>query len=801
MPYQNSELKIFLTLLVTTCLALGAAAASAQTSFTDVTTISGVAHTSETYGASWGDFNGDGYLDLFVSNHRTMKSLFLNRGNGSFVDVGAQVLDFQNRPGADTHGASWDDAFNNGQQDLLISLGTGNLSEWLVNENQRMVDRTVGSGLDLVNLGGRMPVWLDFNNDHLPDVIMTQYGGAAKLFRQNPGGTPLNGGSFTEVSASAKLLCLRFHYAQLIDVNGDGRVDVMCPDEINFPQKIYSTTTFPWTKLYDSTAPAAFFPLTIDVADSAVADFNNDGNMDVFILGGVQLRPSSVAQGTANNFEAFLAGGSKGVTWVTSGIVTLNLYWNKELEGVGTDLTKVQIGPTARNPTATPFTLDPADPTVIGMPPKPTDPTQLPIMQIGYDPTYSRWTVNIVTKLTPSGAGVFSEGYIQGSSTAPITGLKGTGLWPSDGAAPPTLLINRNGIYTNETAAWGLSAPVQCVSVTAGDFDNDMHVDLYLACRTGASNLQNILYHNNGNGTFTAVPNAGGATGLVGLGLADGVGWADTVVSGDYDVDGFLDLFVTNGFNLQPPYIGGPNRLYHNKGNGNHWLEFDLVGVNSDRDATGARVYATTPDGVQQFRVQDGRIHRWAQDAKRIHFGLAANTVATITVKWPSGVVQTFANVASNRLYRITENIASPVPVALGVAPLFQCGPPTINPLTDTGVFVWMDCPTGQWRVQNASGGGSVTFTGTLTSSEPYTSVKAVGLTTFDTLDYTTNPNQVAFTVHNNGTGTKGFNAQPVDGTTNCLSMTVPTTTEVYYGPFRMRLNQPLDLGTQRACP
>ena len=790
-----------LALLVTALPPLVGSTAEAQTSFTDVTTMAGVAHSSETYGASWGDFNGDGFLDLFVSNHRTMKSLYLNRGNGTFVDVGAQVLDFQNRPGADTHGASWDDAFNNGQQDLLISLGTGNLSEWLVNLNQRMVDKTVGSGLDLVNLGGRMPVWLDFNNDHLPDVIMTQYGGTAKLFQQNPGGTALNGGSFTEVSTAAKLLCIRFHYAQLIDVNGDGRVDVMCPDEVNFPQKIYSTTTFPWTKLYDSTAPAAFFPLTLNVADSAVADFNNDGRMDVFILSGVQLRPSSVVQEGPYKLESLLAGGSKGFHFVSPGTVTFTLNWNKELEGVGTDLTKVQIGAGGFHPTAASFTLDPADPTVAGAPPPPTDPTQLPIMQIGYSPATQTWTLAIVTKLTTTSPSIFSQGYIQVTAAAPITSLVPTGLWPTDKAAPPRLLMNQNGTYVDTTAAAGLSAPVQCVSVTAGDFDNDMYVDLYLACRTGASNLANILYHNNGNGTFTAVPNAGGATGPVGLGLADGVGWADSVVSGDYDVDGFLDLFITNGFNLQPPYIGGPNRLYHNNGNGNHWIELDLVGVNSDRDATGARVYATTPDGVQQFRVQDGRIHRWSQDSKRIHFGLAANTVVNLTVKWPSGTVQTFANVGSNRLYRITENTAGPVPVALGVAPVYQCGPPTINPLTDTGVFIWMDCPTGQWRMQNSSGGGSITFTGTLTSSSPYTSVKGVGLTSYDSLDYTTNPNQVVFTVHNNGTGTKGFNAQPVDGATNCLSITAPATTQVHYGPFRLLLKQPLDLGTQGACP
>ena len=116
---------------------------------------------------------------------------------------------------------------------------------------------------------------------------------------------------------------------------------------------------------------------------------------------------------------------------------------------------------------------------------------------------------------------------------------------------------------------------------------------------------------------------------------------------------------------MRPLYIGGPNKLFHNNGNANHWIELDLVGVNSDRDATGARVYATA-NGVTQFRVQDGRYHRWSQDAKRIHFGLAGATAVNLTVKWPSGVVQTFPNVAANKLYRITENAANPVPVASG---------------------------------------------------------------------------------------------------------------------------------------
>jgi hypothetical protein len=776
-------------------LSLGAApVALSQIAFTDATNAAGVAHTSESYGASFGDLNGDGYLDIFASNHRTQPSMYLNMGNGTFLDVATQTMDWVNRAGADTHGGSWADVDNDGDQDLMVSTGTGNLSQFLINDHQRLADHTVGSGLDLTNLGGRLPVWLDYDGDHLLDVAVAQYGGVAKLFHQNANG------SFTQTTTNVKLLCTRFHYAQLFDANADGRVDFLCPDEKHFPQKIYDFSTFPWKKIFDAATPAPFFPLVNNVADSAIADFNNDGRMDVFVLGGTQLRPSSVVQEGDYKVEALLAGGSKGFKFVSTGQVTFTIDWNKVDEGVGTDITKIQIGAGARNPTSTTFTLDPADPTVAGTPPAPTDATILPLMQISYDPVAHLWTLKIVTKLTSTSKSIFSQGYIQVGATAPISKLVATGLWITDKPGRPTLLMNHPGGLADETVVAGLDALVQCVSVTAGDFDNDMYVDLYLACRTGASNIANILYHNNGNGTFTAVPDAGGAAGPVGLAMADGVGTADSVISGDYDVDGFLDLFVTNGFNLRPLYTGGPNKLFHNNGNANHWIELDLAGVNSDRDATGARVYATA-NGVTQMRVQDGRYHRWSQDSRRIHFGLAGATAVDITVKWPSGAVQTFPAVPADTLYRVTENDVLPVPVALGVAPVYPCGPPTLNGAVDNGVFIWRDCPSGEWRLKTSAAGSSIVYSGTVTSSATFTSVKGVGLAGNDVLDFTTNPNQIAFTFHTSGSATDGVNFISPESASNCLSISAPGIAQVYIGPFRAPVNQPFDLNTQSTCP
>jgi FG-GAP-like repeat len=222
MQYHNCDSMKLATILSTTLLILGAASASAQTTFTDVTAASGLQHSSETYGASWGELNGDAFPDLFVSDHRTAKSLYVNRGNGTFVDIASQINNFADRPMADTHGASWADYNNNGTQDLLVSIGTGNPSEWYVNSGGKLTFNTTASGLGEENLGGRMPIWLDYNNDHQLDVVVTQYAGIAKLFKNNGNGT------FTDTTSAAKLLCQRFHYAQLIDVTGDGKLDFLC---------------------------------------------------------------------------------------------------------------------------------------------------------------------------------------------------------------------------------------------------------------------------------------------------------------------------------------------------------------------------------------------------------------------------------------------------------------------------------------------------------------------------------------------------------------------------------------------
>ena len=117
-------------------------------------------------------------------------------------------------------------------------------------------------------------------------------------------------------------------------------------------------------------------------------------------------------------------------------------------------------------------------------------------------------------------------------------------------------LIGSRGVaslrFTDVTARAGFAPGDYGMGVAAGDYDNDGLLDLFVANR----NQRNSLYHNDGNGTFTAITNGS---------VVNDVGYSWSPAWIDYDNDGFLDLFVANG----PVSGAGQNNfLYRNNGDG-----------------------------------------------------------------------------------------------------------------------------------------------------------------------------------------------------------------------------------------
>ena len=94
----------------------------------------------------------------------------INPGVTKLGDEVVMLVRVAERPRRDATPDPFADFDNDGDQDLLVSTGTGNLIQFLVNKHDALVDGTVQYGVNNPSVGGRMPIWLDFNRDHLLDI-------------------------------------------------------------------------------------------------------------------------------------------------------------------------------------------------------------------------------------------------------------------------------------------------------------------------------------------------------------------------------------------------------------------------------------------------------------------------------------------------------------------------------------------------------------------------------------------------------------------------------------------------------
>ena len=120
----------------------------------------------------------------------------------------------------------------------------------------------------------------------------------------------------------------------------------------------------------------------------------------------------------------------------------------------------------------------------------------------------------------------------------------------------------------------------------------------------------------------------------------------------DMDADGDLDM-ILNNFN-------SPAHVYRNDagGNGNHWLKVRLVGdpqKGVSRDAIGAQLIVDTKNNRNLWREVFSTIGYLSVHPKEQHFGLGADTQATVTVVWPGGAREVYRDLAVDRSYRIEQ--------------------------------------------------------------------------------------------------------------------------------------------------
>jgi enediyne biosynthesis protein E4 len=195
------------------------------------------------------------------------------------------------------------------------------------------------------------------------------------------------------------------------------------------------------------------------------------------------------------------------------------------------------------------------------------------------------------------------------------------------GGERPVLLLNiGEGQFLDVTDAVGLTElGTDLLGAGLEDIDNDGDLDLISWQRN--ENVQ-LLYLNDGFGNFF---DASAQFGLSGWGYPD---WFD------YDLDGFLDVFLGS--------------VFRNRGNDNHWLRVELAGSVSNRDGIGARVIATAGDLRQMREILGGQ--GYVQYERVAHFGLGDRTqVNELEIRWPSGLVEILTDIPVDRKIRIVE--------------------------------------------------------------------------------------------------------------------------------------------------
>ena len=630
-------------------LMLCATQAAGQILFTDASAQAGLPESrTPSYGVSVDDIDGDNDPDVFLNNHARRNSLLLNHGDATFVDVTTAfdpegVWSINPVAWEDAHGAAFADFDNDGDQDLLVSTGQCCDPQFLVNDNNRYYYRSIEYGFgDDVDRGGRQPIWFDAERDGTLEVaFMTFHATVLRKF---------DGSQFIDGLAGTALGCGGTQFGTLLDLTGDDIVDLLCVNSGGPFARAWDLATLPFVEV------SSGIPSVSGVNDVVVGDFDGDLRTDMLLLRGA-LRPSEVASASNGRVEAQFVNGNRSFSFSSSGQLQVDLDWNKTFN----NFSNIRIGEDGVFPPSESFTLDPVDPVTHGL--KDRDPSStIPEWYIGFDAATSTWDF----KQYSGGNWVYS--YLSIESSAGVSNLEANGLTWSDGAQKPILLLNLISGWQDRTNQANLSGQIRCASGAAADFDNDMDLDIYLVCRGGAQNVANIVFENDGNGVFSAVPMAGGAAGDLGLALSEEAGTGDSVAVADFDLDGRLDLVVTNGLNMRPHHVGGGyTQLFKNTSPLRNWLQLDLVGVASNRNGIGA-VVIVEAGGKTQRREQNNGYHRWSQSYRRLHVGLGSNAVARVEIKWPSGQVDVHDNVAANAIYRAEEG-GQLIPVVVGPPP------------------------------------------------------------------------------------------------------------------------------------
>ena len=517
-------------------------------------------------------------------------------------------------------------------------------------------DVTDRAGLDFVHHSGAfgkkyMPetlgaggVWLDVDDDGWQDIVLVNstswpeqadVGTHAALYRNERDGT------FANITSGSGLdISLYGIGSAAADFNNDGQVDIYL-------------TALGQNRLLRGQGDGTFVDVTDEsgtgdpgFSTSAVwFDYDNDGDLDLFVANYVEWSPET-------DLYCTLDGEAKSYCTPESYRGQSSALYRNRGDGTFEDVT-VTAGissPSAKALSATMFDVD-GDGWMDLFVTNDTQPNQL--FQNRGDGTFD--DVAVVAGVAFNEAGVARAGM-------------GVDAADYDGSGRPSLIIGNfsnemmalyhnegNGLFIDEAPRSALGRAT-LLTLTFGcfffDFDLDGWPDVFAANGHIADDVERVqsrvthaqrpqLFHNLGRGRFEEI--VGGAGEALQYAMV-----ARGAAYGDLDNDGDLDILITsNG--------GAPRLLRNDGGNANNLLRVKTVGVDSNRDGIGARVEVIVGGKMHWQIVKTGSSFA-SQSELPLTFGLGdATTVDAVRVIWPGGLIDDIDGTTANQFLTIEE--------------------------------------------------------------------------------------------------------------------------------------------------
>lgn len=256
---------------------------------------------------------------------------------------------------------------------------------------------------------------------------------------------------------------------------------------------------------------------------------------------------------------------------------------------------------------------------------------------------------------------------------------------------PTQLFENINNTnFVNITDQSGISTNGLPIQGTMKDFDNDGFVDVFITGQEG------VLFRNNGNNTFTRVPNN----------QSNFIGSENSFAVGDLNHDGFLDLMVGYGSGFNGPSSSQEDKLWLNNKNDNHWLAVQLQGTQSNIGGIGSKIEIYGDWGMMVREVRAGESYGTSHTLTQ-HFGIGQSTeIDSIVVRWPSGVIDVYEDIISDQFVTLLENnCITPPSTIVANGPTTFCTGDDVTLTAPAGFnYLWNNGATSQSITVNAPG-------------------------------------------------------------------------------------------------